>query len=61
MALGPPAAGYLQDVWGSPAAALVAGAALLAATVPLSLWFGFLSTPQPLAEPGHDAELRAVS
>jgi predicted MFS family arabinose efflux permease len=61
MALGPLAAGYLQDVWGSPAAALVASAALLAAIVPLSLSFGFLSTPQRLAEPSHDAELRAVS
>jgi hypothetical protein len=51
----------LQDVFGSPSAALIAGAALLVAIVPLSLTFVFLSNPLRLAELGHDAELRAVS
>jgi cyanate permease len=61
MAVGPLAAGHLQDVFGSPSAALIAGAALLVAIVPLSLTFVFLSNPLRLAELGHDAELRAVS
>jgi hypothetical protein len=61
MAVGPLAAGHLQDVFGSPSAALIAGAALLVAIVPLSLAFVFLSNPLRLAELGHDAELRAVS
>jgi predicted MFS family arabinose efflux permease len=61
MAVGPLAAGHLQDVFGSPSAALIAGAALLVAIVPLSLIFVFLSNPLRLAELGHDAELRAVS
>jgi predicted MFS family arabinose efflux permease len=61
MAVGPLAVGYLQDVWGSPAAAIVAGAALLVATVPLSVSFVFLSNPRRLAEPNHDAGLRPVS
>jgi predicted MFS family arabinose efflux permease len=61
MAVGPLAAGYLQDVWGSPAAALVAGAALLVAGVPLSVSFALLSNPRRLAEPNHDAGLRPVS
>jgi predicted MFS family arabinose efflux permease len=61
MAVGPLAAGHLQDVFGSPSAALIGGAALLVAIVPLSLTFVFLSNPLRLAELGHDAELRAVS
>ncbi len=61
MAVGPLAAGHLQDVFGSPSAALIAGAALLVAIVPLSLTFVFLSNPLRRAELGHDAELRAVS
>ena len=61
MAVGPLAAGYLQDVWGSPAAALIAGAALLVTGVPLSVSFAFLSNPRRLAEPDHDAGLRPVS
>jgi MFS family permease len=61
MAVGPLAAGYLQDVWGSPAAALVAGAALLVMGVPLSISFALLSNPRRLAEPNHDAGLRPVS
>jgi predicted MFS family arabinose efflux permease len=42
MAIGPSAAGRLQDAWGNPAAALIAGAALLAAMAPLSLVFSLL-------------------
>jgi MFS family permease len=50
MALGPSLAGRLQDVWRSPAAALVAAAGLLAAVTPLALWFALLSTPRPVAQ-----------
>jgi predicted MFS family arabinose efflux permease len=42
MAIGPSAAGRLQDAWGEPSAALIAGAALLAAMAPLSLLFSLL-------------------
>ncbi len=61
MAVGPLAAGYLQDVWGSPSAALIAGAALLVAAAPLSLAFEWLSNPHRVAEPNHGAKLRAAS
>src|SRR6266851_1138731 len=61
MAVGPLAAGYLQDVWGSPSAALIAGAALLAAAPPLCLAFEFLSNPHRLAHTKRDGELRAAS
>jgi predicted MFS family arabinose efflux permease len=61
MAVGPLAAGRLQDVWGSSSAALIAGAALLVAIVPLSLWFVFLSNPHRLAKLNRDTALRAVS
>lgn len=61
MAVGPSVAGYLQDFWGSPSAALIAGAGLLVAMVPLSLLFVFLSNPRRLVVPNHDAELRAAS
>jgi MFS family permease len=57
MAVGPLAAGRLQDIWGTPSAALIAGAALLVAIVPLSLAFEFLSNPLRLAEPNR-SELR---
>ncbi|HTG05783.1 MAG TPA: MFS transporter [Bradyrhizobium sp.] len=60
MAVGPLAAGYLQDAWGSPSAALIAGAALLVAGPPLSLAFEFLSKPYRRAELNHDAELHAA-
>jgi predicted MFS family arabinose efflux permease len=43
MALGPTAAGRLQDAWGSPSAALVAGAVLLLSMVPLALSFSSVS------------------
>jgi len=59
MAVGPLAAGRLQDIWGSPSAALIAGAALLVAMVPLSLAFVFLSNLHRPAELNRDAELRA--
>ncbi len=49
MAVGPLVAGHLQDVWGTPSAALIAGAALLVAIVPLSIAFEFLSNPLRLA------------
>ena len=42
MAIGPSAAGRLQDAWGKPSVALIAGAALLAAMAPLSLLFSLL-------------------
>jgi MFS family permease len=61
MAVGPSAAGRLQDIWGSPSAGLIAGAALLVAIVPLCLAFVSLSNPQRLAEIDRDAELRAAS
>jgi MFS family permease len=59
MAVGPLAAGYLQDIWGS-SAALIAGAALLVAAPLLSLAFEFLSKPYRHAELNHDAELHAA-
>jgi predicted MFS family arabinose efflux permease len=61
MAIGPSAAGRLQDSWGSPAAGLIAGVALLVAIVPLCLGFVSLSNPRRLAEINRDAELRAAS
>jgi predicted MFS family arabinose efflux permease len=57
MAVGPLAAGRLQDAWGSPSAALIAGAALLVAIAPLLLWFVFLSNPHRLAKLDRDAPL----
>jgi predicted MFS family arabinose efflux permease len=61
MAVGPSAAGRLQDIWGSPSAGLIAGAALLVAIVPLCLSFASMSDPQRLAKINRDAELRAAS
>jgi MFS family permease len=61
MAVGPLVAGRLQDAWGSPSAALIAGAGLLVAIVPLSLAFVLLSNPLRLAVSGHPAKLRAAS
>ena len=48
MAIGPSAAGRLQDAWGRPSAALIVGAALLAAMAPLSLVFSLLSKRREL-------------
>ena len=59
MAAGPTAAGSLQDAWGSPAAALVASAALLVTMVPLALFFVSLSKRSIFASP--KAGLRAAS
>jgi MFS family permease len=53
MALGPSFAGRLQDVWRSPAAALVAAVGLLAAVMPLALWFALISTPRPITRTGR--------
>ena len=61
MAVGPLVAGHLQDLWGSPSAALVAGAALLAAIPPLSLAFEFLSNANRRAELKRNGELRAAA
>jgi predicted MFS family arabinose efflux permease len=60
MAVGPSVAGYLQDVWGSPSAALIAGAALLLAIPPLSLAFE-LSSENRLTDLDHNAELHEAS
>jgi predicted MFS family arabinose efflux permease len=51
VAIGPSAAGRLQDAWGSPAAALVASAALLVTMVPLALFFVSLSKRSVFASP----------
>jgi predicted MFS family arabinose efflux permease len=60
MAVGPSAAGRLQDISGSPAAGLIAGAALLIAIVPLCLAFVMLSNPQRLTEANRAVGLRAA-
>ncbi|MGE9010139.1 MFS transporter [Leptospira interrogans] len=61
MAAGPTAAGSLQDAWGSPAAALVASAALLASMVPLVLLFLVVAKRCDFAQPSSEAKLRAAS
>src|SRR5207248_4169783 len=61
MAAGPPAVGRLQDLWQSPAAGLIAAAALLVAAVPLSLSFAALSNRRQVADRACETELRAVS
>ena len=61
MAVGPTAAGRLQDAWGSPSAALVASAALLATLVPLVALFWSISKRGDVAQTGHEAKLRAAS
>jgi predicted MFS family arabinose efflux permease len=61
MAVGPSAAGRLQDAWGSPSAALIAGAALLVAMVPLSLGFLSLSKRRDAVDLSRDAEIRTAS
>jgi hypothetical protein len=43
VAVGPSIAGYLQHGWRSPSAGLIAGAAVLAAIMPLALSFAALS------------------
>lgn len=61
MAVGPLVVGHLQDAWGSPSVGLIAGAVLLAATVPFCLSFVFLSKPPRLAVRDNSAELRPAS
>ena len=59
MAVGPAAAGRLQDAWGSPSAALVAGAVLLLSMVPLVGLFSSVSKRSLFAQAG-EAKLRAA-
>ena len=61
MAAGPFAAGRLQDAFGSPSAALVASAALLASIVPLVGLFWAVLKRREFVAAGHEAKLRAVS
>ena len=61
MADGPTVAGELQDAWGSPSAALVAGAALLASMVPLVALFWSVTRHRDAAQPAQEAKLRAAS
>ena len=60
MAGGPPAAGSLQDAWGSPSAALVAGAALLASMVPLVALFRSVSKRRDFAQLPRSKTARGV-
>jgi predicted MFS family arabinose efflux permease len=57
MAVGPLFAGHLQDAWESPAAALIAAAALLALVAPLALWFALISARRPIAGTGRSGFL----
>jgi predicted MFS family arabinose efflux permease len=61
MAVGPSAVGRLQDIWRSPAAGLIAAAALLVVVVPLSLSFASLANRRQIVERGRETELRAAS
>ncbi|TMJ15500.1 MAG: MFS transporter [Alphaproteobacteria bacterium] len=61
MAVGPPAVGRLQDLWQSPAAGLIAAAALLVVVVPLSFAFAALLNRRQIADRACETELRAVS
>jgi predicted MFS family arabinose efflux permease len=58
MAVGPTAAGRVQDAWGSPSAALVAAAGLLLAMVPLVGLFWSLSKRREFAQ-ASEAKLAA--
>jgi len=60
MAVGPTAAGRLQDAWGSPSAALVAGAALLLSMVPLVALFWSLSKRREYAQ-SDEGKLRTAA
>jgi len=60
MAVGPTAAGRLQDAWGSPSAALIAGAALLLAMLPLVGLFWSLSKRREFAQAG-ESKLRTAA
>ena len=59
MAAGPFAAGRLQDAWGSPSAALVASAALLASMVPLVALFWSVLKRREFAQPATKQTARA--
>jgi predicted MFS family arabinose efflux permease len=61
MAAGPLVAGRLQDAWGSPSAALVASAALLASMVPLVALFWAVLKRREFAQGSHEPKLRAAS
>jgi MFS family permease len=61
MAVGPTAAGSLQDTWGGPSAALVASAALLASMVPLVALFLLVLKRRDAAQLAHEAKLRAAA
>jgi MFS family permease len=61
LAAGPLVAGRLQDAFGSPSAALVAGAALLVSMVPLVALFWSVLKRREFAEGRHEAKLRAAS
>lgn len=61
MAAGPTAAGSLQDAFGTPSAALVASAVLLASMVPLVLLFLIVAKRCDFAQPDPEAKLRAAS
>ena len=61
LAAGPLVAGRLQDAFGSPSAALVAGAALLLSMVPLVALFWSVLKRREFAEGRHEAKLRAAS
>jgi len=61
MAVGPTAAGRLQDAWGSPSAALVASAALFLTMVPLVGLFWSLSKRRAFERPGDAANLRTAA
>lgn len=60
MAVGPTAAGRLQDAWGSPSAALVASAGLLLAMVPLVALFALLTKRGEFAQ-GDQVKLRTAA
>jgi hypothetical protein len=58
MAVGPSAAGRLQDAWHTPSAALFAGAVLLLSMVPLVLVFVSLTGRQQVVAIIPKPELR---
>ena len=61
MAIGPTAAGRLQDASESPAAALIASAALLAAMVPLVLLFAVVAKRCELVQSDHASKARQAA
>lgn len=61
MAIGPSAVGRLQDHWRTPAAGLVAAAALLAAVVPLALCFAALAQRRQIRAVAAKTTLPAAS